>query len=622
MKLTLNLGKPLALVTLLALFFLSPACKRQIIQPENRSTNSLSIAEAKSYFESTFKQTSGKNANRLTSANNENQHDHEPTMEDIMNSRKAIWESAYQSVLANGEAVKVPLDFGKTLLVTNQSKNEVVPFGALNYLFMYKDSVQKIHTEWVTLFPDESWLDGNRSQYNGRIEVKTWDGTLIKQYNYSKLGSVAEGVNLSSKKLSSQQESANTTSSDNIPTAPNVICITIANSSKCTCPDKSHCDLCWQCTSNVCQSFPTAPETPVIDAPITGGAGHGGGVGGGGGHVGGPDYSDYTPSNCNPDPNYTVPNYPAPGGGHWMLPCAGPGSVPTPQPILNVSIKTLTEKLNLNDAEVQFIGQNPSLANAIQDYLNANGHTPESKEIGKWAIGYLIANPGVNVDDFKNEFLRTTEVVADPAAVDWTSDPDNQVYVDLDQTVYQPYQDNQPWPTIERVIPFEKFVPIRKMPNDAEKYVNCLILAKEQLGKVGYTCSGYLPGSQTFQTYDAVTGIDKAKTQKAIAYLISSLSKGIPVLIGVDNRAGSPNDDDITDHFIVVVGMGTDSKGKYIQFMDSATDNRSEGASFNNRLYYNGTTGKITGQTSVKDYRNNAGMHDYIVTQVRKSIKK
>lgn len=214
-------------------------------------------------------------------------------------------------------------------------------------------------------------------------------------------------------------------------------------------------------------------------------------------------------------------------------------------------------------------------------------------------------------------------LISTPDVNNWT-DPDDEVLVDPDQTVYQQYQDSQPWPTIDRknIIPYEKFVPLRK---DANGYqVSCLILAKEQLGKAGYTCSGYLPGGQTFSIYTTQNGVNLAETKKAISYVISSLSQKIPVLIGVDNRPGAPlaNKDNSTDHYVVIVGMGTDAVGKYFQFVDSATDNPSTGASYNNRLYYNSNTGKITGKTSIVGYRNLAGMHDYIVTQIRKSIKK
>lgn len=112
---------------------------------------------------------------------------------------------------------------------------------------------------------------------------------------------------------------------------------------------------------------------------------------------------------------------------------------------------------------------------------------------------------------------------------------------------------------------------------------------------------------------------------KSITYLIDALSKKIPVLIGVDNRPGTlstSNLDGCTDHFVVIVGMGTDTKGRYFQFVDNSSSNIIEGASYSNRLYYNATTGKITGKTANIQYRNMPGMYDYIVNQVRKSIKK
>lgn len=144
------------------------------------------------------------------------------------------------------------------------------------------------------------------------------------------------------------------------------------------------------------------------------------------------------------------------------------------------------------------------------------------------------------------------------------------------------------------------------------------------MGKAGYTCSGYSPGSQTFSVYTEQNGVNLVETKKSISYIISALSQKIPVLIGVDNRDGAPsaNKDKSTDHFVTIVGMGTDSQGKYFQFVDNATSNPSSGASYSNRLYYHPTTGIVSGRTAVEGYRTQPGMHDYIVTQVRKSIKK
>ncbi|CAM3973049.1 hypothetical protein MUGA111182_19915 [Mucilaginibacter galii] len=268
-----------------------------------------------------------------------------------------------------------------------------------------------------------------------------------------------------------------------------------------------------------------------------------------------------------------------------------------------------------------YLYSNPAIATELYRYLLDHGATQENKDFLSWAVDYLMANPQVSLEVFKNQFMPTIEIIADPNANNWT-DNDDEVLNDPDQTVYQPYQDSHPWPTIDRVIPFEKFVPMRK---DAQGHdVNCLILSKEQLGKAGYTCSGYLPGSQTFQTYTENGGVNLNRTKEAVTYLIDALSKNIPVFVAVDNRPGTPsskNLDNSTDHFIVVVAMGSDTKGKYFQFMDNSTNHISLGASYNNRLYYNSSTGKISGKT-MSQYGSLAGFHDYIVTQVRKSIKK
>ncbi|SDD83348.1 hypothetical protein SAMN04488024_10893 [Pedobacter soli] len=287
--------------------------------------------------------------------------------------------------------------------------------------------------------------------------------------------------------------------------------------------------------------------------------------------------------------------------------------------ITNLGIGTQAQQSFLRDPN------NVEITAALADYIDKlQIITQDNIEFGQWAVGYLMANPG-SFENFKNQFLPATEIIADPDADNWI-DSDNEVLFDPDQTAYQEYQDTDPWPTVDRVISFEKFVPMRQIigPDGNPKNVNCLILAKEQLGKAGYTCSGFLPGGQTFSIYTTQDGVNLTQTKKAISYMITSLSKKIPVLIGVDNRAGAPiaNKDNSTDHYVVVVAMGTDEKGKYFQFMDSATNNPATGASYSNRLYFNPSTGKITGRTAIIGYRSQAGMRDYTVTQIRKSIKK
>ena len=356
-----------------------------------------------------------------------------------------------------------------------------------------------------------------------------------------------------------------------------------------------------------------------------GGGSYGGGGGGGGGYydaAGDPSYGGYLPG-YRPADNFP---YYYPGGDPFTPYPSGPNVGGT---LYSASLNYLINNINLTSEQINFLAGRDDISQALENYLIVNGTSKENNDFVQWAVGYLYVNRFlVNINQFLTEFFPVgPELVADPNADNWI-DPDNTVLFDPDhQTVYQQYQDSQPWPTVKRddVMAFEKFVPIRKRADNPNKYVNCLILAKEQLDKVGYTCSGYSPGDQTFSIYTEQNGVNLPRTKQAISYIISALSQKIPVLIGVDNRIGTPssiNADGSTDHFVVIVGMGTDEKGRYFQFVDNATNNRSTGASYSNRLYYNSITGKITGRTAVADYRNIAGMHDYIVTQVRKSIKK
>ncbi len=360
-----------------------------------------------------------------------------------------------------------------------------------------------------------------------------------------------------------------------------------------------------------------ALTTRMKSVCISGGGGGGtGGEGdpiGGGGGTGDPITNPFPPSTYQPCGQ--PPSRPRPG----VPPCEEPTLVE--HLIYNLGITDATQINYLNSPLRR------PLVEQLSDYLHVNVGSQDSQNYARWAIAYLIVNQSsVNINQFLTEFFPVgVQSIADPNADNWT-EPDNEILFDPDQTVYQQYQDNQPWPTVNRVIDFEKFVPLRQVmtANGQLRDVNCLVLAREQLGKVGYTCSGYLPGGQTFSIFTTQNGVDLVETKKAISYIISSLSQKIPVLIGVDNRPGAPsaNLDNSTDHYVVIVGMGTDEKGKYFQFMDSATENRSTGASYNNRLYYDSITGKITGKTAIVGYRSQPGMRDYTVTQVRKSIKK
>ncbi|MDQ8003305.1 MAG: hypothetical protein REI64_00820 [Pedobacter sp.] len=372
---------------------------------------------------------------------------------------------------------------------------------------------------------------------------------------------------------------------------------------------------------------PGAPYSELVaslqtDCSYTGGSGTPGTPGdgtGGGNNNGGNNNNGNNNGNTTPIPprDYRPCTAFSDTGEEYAIPCEDNG---TGLPL--TALEQLVEDLDVTNAtQMSFLAANPDLVTQLQNYHNANGKSLESKDFVGWAVAYLTVSPSININQFLTEFFPTgTELVADPNG-SWT-DPDNEMLVDLDQTVYQQYQDNQPWPTISPIINYEKFVPNRYIPGTNPPVIeNCFVLAKEQLAKKGYTVGGYYVNSpQIFQAYQG-TSVNLIKAREGISYIMNALSNSIPVLVGVDVRAGSSNADNTTDHFIVIVGMGTDNKGKYFQFYDSSTNYAWLGASKENKLYFDSTTGKISGKTK-SQYANLTGHHDFVVTQIRKSIKK
>jgi len=282
----------------------------------------------------------------------------------------------------------------------------------------------------------------------------------------------------------------------------------------------------------------------------------------------------------NPDPNYD-PCAQGVASGTALF-AQGTRLQLLPPPCDNGGLVTITnldflkESLGLTPPQSRYVQYHPGLAEQMLGYLNDNLSTSEDKDYLVWAINYGIANPDM---DFKESAALV------PANIDWAY-PDDEILYDPDLQTYLPYQDSQTWPTISSVIPYKNFVPNRHIPGTHPPEIeNCLVLAKEQMAKKGYTAGGFYVGSpQIYQTYTAENGVDLTRTKEAVRYMIDKLSNGIPVLAGVDVRAGSSNGDNTTDHFIVIVGMGSDTKGKYFSFYDSSTNWPIYGASLKNKL--------------------------------------
>ena len=96
------------------------------------------------------------------------------------------------------------------------------------------------------------------------------------------------------------------------------------------------------------------------------------------------------------------------------------------------------------------------------------------------------------------------------------------------------------------------------------------------------------------------------------------------MIVGVNYEPGSvynKNTDNSTDHFVVIVGMGTDSNGKnYFNFFDNASFWKpyyNWGASLDNKFYFDSATGSLIGSSRTNFCDNVGGV--YQVTQIRKS---
>lgn len=198
------------------------------------------------------------------------------------------------------------------------------------------------------------------------------------------------------------------------------------------------------------------------------------------------------------------------------------------------------------------------------------------------------------------------EIIPDPEILGNFFDDPN-IFED-DQSPISFDFDQDTWPNISNVLSISEFV--------GYDYRNCLVLAQEQIAKAGVKDLGY---GSAFKIFDSQGGPYPNVAKAGVNYIITKLKAGKPVIVGIDNRPGTPsslNIDQKTDHFVTIVGSGEDNNGKYFTFFDNATNLETKGASPLNKLYYFENSGIITGKSAVTQH---SSYHDYIVTQIRKN---
>ncbi|WP_316804895.1 hypothetical protein [Pedobacter nototheniae] len=402
-KLTLFKGKAIACLALLCLFLMQ-SCRKDNLMPNSSDLQKgISIAEAKQYFEANLKQVT--NSKKLMSTGKGAQNSGVTNLEALLNNKKPLWDKAYRSLVSNGNAVKIPLDFGSAMAVVG-SKKQVMPFSSLNYLYMYKDSSSQIHAEWVILKPDSVWLYGNRENYLGKIYVKDWDGKPLKTLSFPAITNNSPTARTS---IGAKGKIMSAPTEPILGENGYTFCIRF-KTDVCTCPS-GPCD--WL-TCNVCGRTACANDISiwitqdVFGDPTNGPSGSGGtgeppvsnpGTGGGSSNP-----NNYTPDNCDPSPNYVPIQYP---DGTSSIPACLPVPQDPPPPIAQpVSVQQFLKlSLNIQPGEIELINfiddpSNLEKINTLSIYFVQNGGATSEGNIEflRWVSVYLIENPNVSIE--------------------------------------------------------------------------------------------------------------------------------------------------------------------------------------------------------------------------------
>lgn len=291
-----------------------------------------------------------------------------------------------------------------------------------------------------------------------------------------------------------------------------------------------------------------------------------------------------------------------------------PATSTAPNGMFNIVPNVINIKLDnvLLPFQIDLLYDNPAVATDILNFLVANNESVESRGFVLNALTSLL---NVSAPSF-NQIINNRSVLHG----DSTGDKNNNNLGNYDTTSYPTFNmAQQGWPTIPSVIAVSDFVGWRTDFDSNGNPLHCMDFSKEQIAKNGYQISNYLT-NQTIQIYTTSGGVNTTKLNDGLSYLTYALDNDIPVIVGIDNHHGSPNPgtDNSTDHFVVIVGMGSDNTGKYFRFYDNASSNVNQGTNVNNKLYYNQLTGVISGKSSCSAYFSTVD-YDYRITQIRKS---
>lgn len=212
---------------------------------------------------------------------------------------------------------------------------------------------------------------------------------------------------------------------------------------------------------------------------------------------------------------------------------------------------------------------------------------------------------------------------------DWNIGEYEDVHCGRIKYVYE-YCVCEDWTFVAPVIPKEKFIGwgYKKVKK------NCFDYVRKQLEVVGkevkspWWGTSFTMNDHIYQVYLEIDvagmkkGVQKEQFINGVEYLKKTIQDKIPVMVGVDDGDEKYNTDKTTEHFVTVVGMGSDKNGNYFLFYDNAVGNHKMeiGTSSENKLYCKCSEFKLEGKGDKRiDYIQQSKKKKYIITQIRKT---
>lgn len=168
----------------------------------------------------------------------------------------------------------------------------------------------------------------------------------------------------------------------------------------------------------------------------------------------------------------------------------------------------------------------------------------------------------------------------------------------------------------------EHFEFSRLFKGQSPSFKNCWHSARDQIKNVN---SQYKPqlDNQRVNMYQHKDQLKKGtqtavNLQKGVDIIVKNLKQGLPVMVGVSYKDEKPgNSNWATNHYVNIVGMGTDEKGVYFSYYDNYGRKEKGTDISKNRFYYDSERDVFYDNTNppIGDGK------EYIMTEVRDNQK-